>query len=199
MRGALASVGNQIGVGKESGLFARYFIVTNSSPFSTLSSCFSPFIPFVLLPHSLNTHHPCSDIFIVRGDDGMEYVMKIHRYILFFRQSYCSISDTGLAGRLGRTSFRAVKNTRDYLLHRKNASWLYLSRLAATKEFAFMKVLFISAPLFIHLSPTSLFLFLPDLICLILLFLFLGLVFSPVFLISFSGASRPRLPCTTTH
>jgi hypothetical protein len=42
--------------------------------------------------------------------------------------------------RLGRTSFRAVKSKRDYLQHRQNYSWLYLSRLAALKEYAFMKV-----------------------------------------------------------
>jgi RIO kinase 2 len=42
--------------------------------------------------------------------------------------------------RLGRTSFRAIKGKRDYLQHRKASSWLYLSRLAAQKEFAFMKV-----------------------------------------------------------
>lgn len=40
--------------------------------------------------------------------------------------------------RLGRTSFRAVKSKRDYLVHRKAASWIYLSRLAAIKEYAFM-------------------------------------------------------------
>ena len=43
--------------------------------------------------------------------------------------------------RLGRTSFRAVKSKRDYLKHRKNFNWLYLSRLAALKEYAFMKVI----------------------------------------------------------
>ena len=45
--------------------------------------------------------------------------------------------------RLGRTSFRQLKNKRDYHRHRGNASWLYLSRLAAMKEFAFMKVKFV--------------------------------------------------------
>lgn len=30
---------------------------------------------------------------------------------------------------------------RDYLQHRKSASWLYMSRLAALREFAFMKAL----------------------------------------------------------
>ena len=40
--------------------------------------------------------------------------------------------------RLGRTSFRAVKNKRDYLKNRSSASfsWLYLSRLAALKVLA---------------------------------------------------------------
>ena len=42
-------------------------------------------------------------------------------------------------GRLGRTCFRKVTEKRDYLKHRKHASWLYLARLAALKEFAFMK------------------------------------------------------------
>ena len=43
--------------------------------------------------------------------------------------------------RLGRTSFRKIKEKRDYLKHRKTGSWLYLSRLASLKEFAYMKAL----------------------------------------------------------
>lgn len=60
------------------------------------------------------------DIFEVAKEDGTVLAMKLHR--------------------LGRTSFRAVKSKRDYLRHRSNYNWLYLSRLAALKEFAFMKV-----------------------------------------------------------
>ncbi|CAD6234748.1 unnamed protein product [Miscanthus lutarioriparius] len=78
-RGVFASVGRQIGVGKE------------------------------------------SDIFEVATEDGTVLAMKLHR--------------------LGRTSFRAVKSKRDYLRHRRSFNWLYLSRLAALKEFAFMKAL----------------------------------------------------------
>ncbi|KAI8814055.1 RIO1 family-domain-containing protein [Cladochytrium replicatum] len=78
-RGAIYSVGNQIGVGKE------------------------------------------SDIYIVADEEGNQRVLKIHR--------------------LGRTSFRNIKSKRDYLQNRNTSSWLYLSRLAAKKEFAFMKVL----------------------------------------------------------
>lgn len=61
-------------------------------------------------------------MYIVAGEEDLQYVLKIHR--------------------LGRTSFRSVKKNRDYLRHRKSASWLYLSRLSAMKEFAFMKVLY---------------------------------------------------------
>lgn len=62
-----------------------------------------------------------SDIFLVQGPHGQVYALKLQR--------------------LGRTSFRAVKAKRDYLKHRKHASWLYMSRLAALKEYAFMRAL----------------------------------------------------------
>ncbi|KOB78691.1 Serine/threonine-protein kinase rio2 (Rio kinase 2) [Operophtera brumata] len=44
--------------------------------------------------------------------------------------------------RLGRTCFRNIKDKRDYHAHRNKASWLYLSRISATKEFAYMKALY---------------------------------------------------------
>ncbi|KAK1759392.1 RIO1 family-domain-containing protein [Echria macrotheca] len=62
-----------------------------------------------------------SDIMIVADDTGAQRVLKIHR--------------------LGRISFRTVKSNRDYLRKNKTGSWMYLSRLAATKEFAFMTAL----------------------------------------------------------
>lgn len=62
----------------------------------------------------------CEDIFEVVTPEGETMALKLLR--------------------LGRTSFRAVKSKRDYLKHRNSYSWLYLSRLAALKEYAFMKV-----------------------------------------------------------
>jgi RIO-like serine/threonine protein kinase len=47
---------------------------------------------------------------------------------------------------LGRISFRAIKEKRDYLGKRKSGSWMFMSRLAAQKEFAFMKVSGLSEP-----------------------------------------------------
>ena len=45
--------------------------------------------------------------------------------------------------RLGRTSFRTVKSNRDYLKKGQGVhSWLYMSRIASLKEFAFMKALY---------------------------------------------------------
>jgi RIO kinase 2 len=63
-----------------------------------------------------------SDIMIVADDTGTQRILKIHR--------------------LGRISFRSVKSNRDYLKNRQSGSWMYLSRLAAMKEFAFMKALY---------------------------------------------------------
>jgi RIO kinase 2 len=76
---ALYSLGNQIGVGKE------------------------------------------SDIYVCASQSDRQLVLKLHR--------------------LGRISFRTVKANRDYLRGRNAGSWMYLSTLAAQKEYAFMKVL----------------------------------------------------------
>lgn len=62
-----------------------------------------------------------SDIVMVSDDKGQQKVLKIHR--------------------LGRISFRTVKTNRDYLKKRQGGSWMYLSRLSAMKEYAFMKAL----------------------------------------------------------
>jgi RIO kinase 2 len=78
-RNEVYSVGNQIGVGKE------------------------------------------SDIFVVADEVGTQRVLKIHR--------------------LGRISFRTVKANRDYLRNKSGGSWMYMSRLAALKEYTFMKAL----------------------------------------------------------
>ena len=78
-RNIIASVGSQIGVGKE------------------------------------------SDIFEAQTEEGEEVVVKLHR--------------------LGRTSFRSVRKNRDYMKGKNKTSWLYMSRLAAVREYAFMEAL----------------------------------------------------------
>lgn len=78
-RKVVGSVGNQIGVGKE------------------------------------------SDVYVGGDADLNDVVLKFHR--------------------LGRTSFRKLKEKRDYHGKRKHCSWLYLSRISALKEFSFLKAL----------------------------------------------------------
>ena len=63
-----------------------------------------------------------SDIYTCTTAEGEEICIKLHR--------------------LGRNCFRTVKNNRDYLRANQSASWLYLSRLSALKEYAFMKALY---------------------------------------------------------
>uniref|UniRef100_A0A8B9JIL1 Serine/threonine-protein kinase RIO2 n=1 Tax=Astyanax mexicanus TaxID=7994 RepID=A0A8B9JIL1_ASTMX len=63
-----------------------------------------------------------SDIYIVANAEGEQFALKLHR--------------------LGRTSFRNLRNKRDYHKHRHKMSWLYLSRLSAMKEYAYMKALY---------------------------------------------------------
>ncbi|XP_066510208.1 serine/threonine-protein kinase RIO2-like [Hoplias malabaricus] len=63
-----------------------------------------------------------SDIYIVANAEGEQFALKLHR--------------------LGRMSFRNLKNKRDYHKHRHKMSWLYLSRLSAMKEYAYMKALY---------------------------------------------------------
>lgn len=62
-----------------------------------------------------------SDIYLCETPSGENIILKLER--------------------LGRTSFRAVRNKRDYLKNRTSYNWFYLSRLAAVKEYAFMKAL----------------------------------------------------------
>uniref|UniRef100_A0A146KZB1 Serine/threonine-protein kinase RIO2 n=1 Tax=Lygus hesperus TaxID=30085 RepID=A0A146KZB1_LYGHE len=62
-----------------------------------------------------------SNIYIVANDEGEPICLKLHR--------------------LGRICFRNIKEKRDYHGKRHQASWLYLSRISAMKEFAYMKAL----------------------------------------------------------
>ncbi|KAG5682899.1 hypothetical protein PVAND_012217 [Polypedilum vanderplanki] len=63
-----------------------------------------------------------SNIYTVSDEEGKQLCLKLHR--------------------LGRTCFRNVRNKRDYHGKRKKTSWLYLSRISATREFAYMKALY---------------------------------------------------------
>lgn len=115
-RGVFSAVGRQLGVGKESGTLLSFLLyVTYAGVWFWY--CYRSNI--IVITYCISF---LQDIFEVATEDGTVLAMKLHR--------------------LGRTSFRAVKSKRDYLKHRSSFNWLYLSRLAALREFSFMKVLY---------------------------------------------------------
>lgn len=63
-----------------------------------------------------------SNIYTVGNEEGEALCLKLHR--------------------LGRTCFRNVKEKRDYHGRRHKVSWLYLSRISANREFAYMTALY---------------------------------------------------------
>ena len=63
-----------------------------------------------------------SNVYIVTNEEGQSLCLKLHR--------------------LGRICFRKIQEKRDYHKNRHRASWLYLSRISATKEFAYMTALY---------------------------------------------------------
>ena len=67
-------------------------------------------------------------------------VLKLHRCVYSLYIALVPLTRNMANIRLGRVSFRAIKEKRDYMGKRKSASWMYMSRLAAQKEWAFMKV-----------------------------------------------------------
>lgn len=112
---SVSSVGNQIGVGKEGDIY-----VVRGKGKRRLEEGDAP------EDVASETEKAVTGNLGVAADDAdedeQERILKIHR--------------------LGRISFRAIKSKRDYLGNRKSASWMYMSRLAARKEWEFMKVLY---------------------------------------------------------
>ena len=113
-RETVVSVGQQIGVGKESDIY----LVHGTHHFETVED--------------IDRANSCES-------DDEELVEEIENNVQIspveYQERVLKIQ------RLGRTSFRTVKNNRDYHQHRSSCSWLYLSRLAAGLEYRFMKAL----------------------------------------------------------
>lgn len=113
-RETVVSIGQQIGVGKESDIY---------------------------LVHGTHHFETVEDVDRADSDesDDEELVEEIESSVqvspVEYQERVLKIQ------RLGRTSFRTVKTNRDYHQHRSSCSWLYLSRLAAGLEYRFMKAL----------------------------------------------------------
>ena len=117
-RDSLASFGNQIGTGKE------------------------------------------SNVYIVADNDGKQLCLKLHRlgrtcfrcvfscdftfWLLQINTNSlcCSICTKRNLSKTAFLFYRRVREKRDYHKNRRQMNWLYLSRISATKEFAYMKALY---------------------------------------------------------
>lgn len=111
-RGSVLSIGQQIGVGKESDIYLVHGTAHHEYIFEADSEQDSDAEAAEGTAQSVQIESP---------PEFHERVLKIQR--------------------LGRTSFRTVKTNRDYHQHRNSCSWLYLSRLAAGLEYRFMRAL----------------------------------------------------------
>lgn len=114
-RGTVNAVGNQIGVGKESDI---YFVTGDDYEEASQDN------------KSITTAKSSSSRYSKYSQRTYQEERKTQRVYVLKLQ------------RLGRVSFKSIKNNRDYMGKRKNASWLYISRIAALKEYAFMKALY---------------------------------------------------------
>lgn len=110
-RGSVVSIGQQIGVGKESDIYLVHGTVHHEYVFEADSDEDS----------GDEAEQTAQSVQVESPPEFHERVLKIQR--------------------LGRTSFRTVKTNRDYHQHRNSCSWLYLSRLAAGLEYRFMRAL----------------------------------------------------------
>lgn len=72
--------------------------------------------------NSASLRRPQSDVYRVSLTSEEPAVIKLHRH--------------------GRTSFKSVRKTRGYIAGRRHTSWLYVSRLAATREYLGLQKLY---------------------------------------------------------
>jgi RIO kinase 2 len=119
-RDTMYSVGNQIGVGKESGMSSWTFLGFHLTAFP--------------------------DIYIVANAEGKNMVLKLHR----FAQIYGHLDNL-------LSKWQAWEGVISSYQGEERLSWMYMSRLSAQKEWAFMKVseIFITIIAFIMASDGS--------------------------------------------
>ena len=140
-RGHVTGFGRQIGVGKESDIYLLLSPVKEEDEASqepTADEDEQGEVKIVL-DEQQQDETQSDDESSDDEDDVMETVDAFEGYDLDHKSKQIVIK----FHRLGRSSFRQVKNTRDYLGKRsKTTNWLYMSRLSALKEFAFMKAIY---------------------------------------------------------
>lgn len=161
-RGVIMKVGPKLGVGKESDVFVCWVNMANiEKEMEITEDEFNKLKSQIVEEEEENNppeetqnelkeedekqkdHEPIGEKnedkhVVFRMDDNEHNIFDQEIDIL---NTKCQIAVIKLA-RLGRTSFRAVKNKRDYVKNKSHYNWLYLSRVSAANEYKFLQGLY---------------------------------------------------------
>ncbi len=158
-RGILVKIGPKLGVGKESDVYICYVNAKNvQTPVQEISEEEFNKLKKEVVEGDVDTKNveensqdskdsKDGEDFENKINDGgnvqddMDTMMNKFEEELNILDIQCHIAIIKIA-RLGRTSFRAVKNKRDYVKNKSHYNWLYLSRLSAMNEFKFLSGLY---------------------------------------------------------
>ena len=152
-QGILVKIGSKIGVGKESDVYICYVKNTSSEISEEQYAKIKEEIYMENAERELlsddddnsanNDNNDEAQINTDNNNNEVSYIKNDLPLALTQQKtdSQYTIAVIKLA-RLGRTSFRAVKQKRNYIKNQTHYSWLYLSRLSAKNEYKYMTGLF---------------------------------------------------------
>ena len=148
-QGILVKIGSKIGVGKESDVYICYVKSVNSE---ISDEQYNKIKEDILAETAENLSSDSDNEDLDDNYENDENINNKSREEKSYFQNdlpktiQTNIGDLTIAciklARLGRTSFRAVKEKRDYVKNQTHYNWLYLSRLSAQNEYKNMVGLF---------------------------------------------------------
>ena len=148
-QGILVKIGSKIGVGKESDVYICYVKSVNSE---ISDEQYNKIKEDILAENAENLSSDSDNEDLDDNYENDENINNKSREEKSYFQNdlpktiQTNIGDLTIAciklARLGRTSFRAVKEKRDYVKNQTHYNWLYLSRLSAQNEYKNMVGLF---------------------------------------------------------
>ena len=139
-KGILVKIGSKLGVGKESDVFICY---VKSTGHEISDEDYNKIKEDIYTEKAKKENEEEED----NKDEEEEEQEEENEEVSYFQNDLpktiqSTDGDLTIAviklARLGRTSFRAVKEKRDYIKNQTHYNWLYLSRLSAKNEYKYM-------------------------------------------------------------
>lgn len=147
-QGILVKIGSKLGVGKESDVFICY-VKSTSSEIS--DEVYNKIKEDIYTEKAKKENEVEQDDNEEDNENEENEEEENEQEVSYFKNDLpktiqTTSGDLTIAviklARLGRTSFRAVKEKRDYIKKQTHYNWLYLSRLSAMNEYKYMTGLF---------------------------------------------------------